>query len=433
MRIVAVSLCVLCVMLCDCTVAAELSAGTARVDLTPPLEWRVPLGGYGARMSRPATGVHDRVFAKALVLSEGDRRFGLVTADVLAFPPPFKQAVLDRLGEGWSAEQLMLLPSHSHTSLDMSSLNPANTYEIPQIGMFHPQVFAATVERVAGVVEEAASQTQPVCVGTDSRKISGWNRNRRSSEGVVDDGLIVTRFDGLDGLPVAVLVNFAAHPTFLSDREMMFSAGWPGHLQRTMEAVIGEGVTVMYYNGAEGDQSPVARADSGASRWERAERYGRELGLLSCELWRTIETRREVVFSHHRQPIALPEQTWHRDYLETGGKEYGLTEELLTRLLPALFPRETARVSVRICDLVIAGVPGEMTAELGLEIKQRGRAISGVEHVAIGGLADEWVSYILSSAEYAKGGYEASVSFYGPDLGGTIVDGVAEGMLQLAP
>ena len=315
----------------------------------------------------------------------------------------------------------------------MSSLNPANTYEIPQIGMFHPQVFAATVERVADTIRAAGRSAQRVSVGTSASKVSGWNRNRRSSEGAVDDELIVTRFDALDGSPVAVLVNFAAHPTFMTEREMMFSAGWPGHLQRTMEAVIGDGVTVMYYNGAEGDQSPVARAESGASRWGRAERYGRELALLASAQWRAIETKRDVTFTHHRQPIALPEQTWHPDYLETGGKEYGLTEELLTRLLPALFPRETASVSVRIGDLVIAGVPGEMTAELGLEIKQRGRAISGVEHVAIGGLADEWVSYILSDAEYAKGGYEASVSFYGPDLGATIVEGVAEGMLQLAP
>ena len=67
--------------------AGDLKAGVARVDLTPPLEMKATLGGYGARMSKPAVGVHDRVFAKALVLSDGPDRFALVTADVLAFPP----------------------------------------------------------------------------------------------------------------------------------------------------------------------------------------------------------------------------------------------------------------------------------------------------------------------------------------------------------
>jgi len=41
--------------------AAELSAGVARIDLTPPLEMNSPLGGYGERMNRPAEGVHDQI------------------------------------------------------------------------------------------------------------------------------------------------------------------------------------------------------------------------------------------------------------------------------------------------------------------------------------------------------------------------------------
>jgi hypothetical protein len=42
----------------------------------------------------------------------------------------------------------------------------------------------------------------------------------------------------------------------------------------------------------------------------------------------------------------------------------------------------------------------------------------GVKHVAIGGLANEWISYILTKDEYVNGGgYESSVSFYGPELG----------------
>ena len=48
---------------------AELKAGVARLDITPPLSMKATLGGYGDRMNKPATGVHDRVFAKALVLA----------------------------------------------------------------------------------------------------------------------------------------------------------------------------------------------------------------------------------------------------------------------------------------------------------------------------------------------------------------------------
>src|SRR4051812_19203676 len=81
---------------------AELRAGVAAVDITPPPALKASLGGYGERMSKPATGVHDRIYAKALVVSDGTKRFVLVTADALAFPPGLKPAVMAVLAsDGW--------------------------------------------------------------------------------------------------------------------------------------------------------------------------------------------------------------------------------------------------------------------------------------------------------------------------------------------
>ena len=42
----------------------------------------------------------------------------------------------------------------------------------------------------------------------------------------------------------------------------------------------------------------------------------------------------------------------------------------------------------------------------------------------IGGLANEWISYILTEDEYHQGGYETSVSFYGPTLGIVVQNGM---------
>jgi len=69
-----------------------------------------------------------------------------------------------------------------------------------------------------------------------------------------------------------------------------------------------------------------------------------------------------------------------------------------------------------------------MATELGMEIKSRAQKATGAGSVTIGGLADEWVSYILSAEEYHKGGYEASMSFYGETLGRVMVDGVVRGV-----
>ena len=406
--------------------AAELSAGVARIDITPPLEYGCPLGGYGERMSRPAEGVHDRVFAKALVVSDGQQRFALVTLDIVGLPPPIKPAVVEQLADtGWTTDRMLLLPSHSHTSIEMNAVNPANTFVVPQIGIYNPRVFEFLVDRLATVVRRAGRELVPVRIGVSATHISGWNRNRRGQP-VIDDELTVARIDRLDGAPLAVFVNFTAHPTFMSGRDMLFSGGWPGHLQRTLESLIGDDVVAMYCNGAEGDQSVIARPDSGDSRWERAERYGRDLGVVAWQQWSDIATERDVAFGSRSHTIPLPERTWHPAFRQTGGEEYGLTEDLLREMLPRLFPSEVETVSLRLGDLLVIGVPGEMAASLGLEIKDRARAASGAAHPVIGGLADVWLSYILPPDEYNRGGYEASVSFYGESLGPTIVEGVLE-------
>lgn len=410
---------------------SRLNAGIGRVDLTPPLTMRASLGGYGARMNQPAMGVHDRIFAKALVLSDGSKRFVLVTADVLGFPTGFKAALLDMIGDqGWQHEQVMLLPSHSHTSIDMTAINPRNTLGIPQIGVFHPELFNWTLERLAEVITQASQQLTTVSVGTRTIQLEGWNRNRRKDSDICDRNLVVTRIDTDTGLPFAVLVNWTAHPTFMGPEDMLFSGGWPGHLQRTVEALIGHGVTVLYHNGAQGDQSPIARRDSGGN-WERAECYGRELGIAVWRVWERIEPVSVAPLAYHSEKIPLPSPHWHPDFMKTGGAEYALSEELMADLVAGMLPSQTQSHSLRLGDLLIIGIPGEMTAQLGLSVKSQVRNATGIPHIAIGGLADEWVSYILSPKEYRKGGYETSVSFYGKDLGPRVVEAAVKGASEL--
>ena len=91
-------------------------------------------------------------------------------------------------------------------------------------------------------------------------------------------------------------------------------------------------------------------------------------------------------------------------------------------LLQRLCPTNTYCTAVQLGDLIIASVPGEMAAGLGLEIKANIRRQRATKHVAIGGLGNEWISYMLSPEEYRKGGYEASVSFYGETLGQRMVE-----------
>jgi hypothetical protein len=426
----------LCVFLLGVSVptavrSAELRAGVARIDLTPPLDLKAPLGGYGERMNRPAEGVHDRIFAKALVISRGEQKFAIVTVDIVGFPPTLKPALIERLAGAWSPGQIMLLASHSHTSIEMNAINPLNTFQVPQLGIYNARVHEFVMDRLLEVVRQAERQLVEVSVGTTTKSILGWNRNRRGGS-VTDNDLTVTRIDTAQGRPLAALVNFTAHPTFMSGEDMVFSGDWPGHLQRTVESLVSDGVTVMYYNGAEGDQSPIGRPDAGPSRWERADRYGRDLGIVAWKQWQATKATADVAFAYHSHSIALPDRTWHPDFLKTGGAEYGLSEKLLKEMLPVLFPANADSVSLRLGELLIVGIPGEMAASLGMQIKSHVGRNTGAKNPVIGGLADQWISYMLPAEEYRRGGYESSVSFYGETLGDTIVKGAIDGASKLA-
>jgi neutral ceramidase len=187
----------------------------------------------------------------------------------------------------------------------------------------------------------------------------------------------------------------------------------------------------MYYNGAEGDQAPLGRSDAGASHWERAERYGRELAIVAWKQWQQTKPLENVPFAFHTQIIALPERTWHPDFMKTGGAEYGLNEKLMKEMLPVMFPSQTESVSLRLGDLLIVGIPGEMAASLGMKIKAEAGRLTGASNPVIGGLADAWISYMLPPEEYRKGGYESSVSFYGETLGETMVKGAIAGAAEM--
>jgi neutral ceramidase len=397
---------------------SNLTAHPATVDITPPLEMKYTLGGYGERMNAPAVSIHDRIFAKAVTFKSDNGKYIIITLDLLGLPPNVKNDLVNRVSSsGWKMDNMLLLPSHSHGSLEMEALNSKNLLNNPQIGIYQPELLEFLLDKLTILVNDADRDYKPVKVGTGSKITEGLNHNRRNDP-EVDRELIVTRIDLVNGNPMAVMVNWTAHPTFLDSKDMMVSAEWPGYLQSELEKLIGHNVTAMFYNGAEGDQSPVL--DSNLDDYQKAETYGKIIAGKSYELYNEIVTENIKDFTSSYTIIKLPEQKPHPSFMKTGGDEYGLDENTITAVLKMLAPEEAGLGAFRIGNLIIAGVPGEMTATLGLKLKSSLKA-NGIKYVAIGGLANEWISYILSPDQYIKGeGYESSMSFYGQELGSVI-------------
>jgi neutral ceramidase len=391
-----------------------IKGNAGSVVITPPLEMDYTLGGYGARMSKPAEGIHDDIKAKVLVLDNGVKNFAIITMDILGFPPNVRPMIVKKLDdERWKEDNILLLPSHSHTSLEMFAINDKNIFGMPAIGIYQPELLEFVINNIAQLIQKTDQNLNEIKVGTGQMVLENLNRNRRG-DASVDRELTVTRIDGIDDQPIAILVNWTAHPTIMSDEDMWVSSGWPGYLQRELESWIGKDITAMYYNGAEGDQSVIA--GEGGSHYEKAENYGRSIAKHALSVYQGIDTKKNVKFDFTGRTATLPVPQPHPSFMQTGGEEYQLDEEKIQGLLNQIFPATTYLSSVRLGDLMIIGAPGELIASIGMDIKAEMKH-KNITYPVIGGLANEWISYILTENEYHEGGYETSVSFYGKDLG----------------
>ena len=397
---------------------AGLSAGAAKVEITPNLKEfpTTSLGGFGDRGGKPAQGVHDGLYAHALVLANGGAKVALVSCDLLKITPGMKQAVLKQVaGLGFTEDNLLLAATHTHSGPE--GLHPEGDVWPQFYGRFQPGLYAWITARVAEAIGRANGSLQPAQVGFAAAAIEGMSHNRRKTGGgLLDVTMTVMNVVGPDAKPIALVVNFAAHPTIMGADSFLFSAEWPGAMCKALEERMGRGVA-LFFNGDEGDQTHSGDFGSG---WERVGRYGGALAEKAWQLAQEAKMSGDVVLRARAVAWRLPGQRLSPTYAEKAGEEYGKDPERVQRVLRALFPGELRLQAVRVGDAVLMPVPGEEITELGLAMKANASA-AGARYPMVIGLANNQLGYILSPKQYDAGGYEPGMSFYGRELGDIIV------------
>lgn len=103
------------VALC-CIPVAALEVGMGKADVTPKLEEGKSVYLAGLDSNRVATGVHDKLFARAVVLRDGKRKIALVSVDSIGLPFPVIQAARRQLKE---FAYVLVASTHSHSSPDV--------------------------------------------------------------------------------------------------------------------------------------------------------------------------------------------------------------------------------------------------------------------------------------------------------------------------
>jgi neutral ceramidase len=233
-----------------------LRAGAAKVDVTP------------ATLPRNYTGVLDRIYARAIVLENGDSRAALISVDAGGIPDATWQAVTQQV------EQELRIPSASIL------LTATHTHSVA--GQSGPDYVAKIVESVRA----AQKALEPALVGYGTG-VSYINVNRQiidpatgrwwegaNYEGPSDKTVAVLTFVRPDGEPLAVYYNYAVHGVITGQLDMI-SGDIPGAASRYLEEASGDKVVALWSSGAAGDQNPIYYQQTYDLRDIRVKEYAR--------------------------------------------------------------------------------------------------------------------------------------------------------------
>jgi neutral ceramidase len=370
-----------------------LSAGAASVDFTLPPN--VPIAGF-ARLSYEAIGVRDRVGVRAVVVEAQGCRVAIVSAELLLVPAALEEAVQARLSD-LPLDGLVLAATHTHAGPGGYWQDLA--FETFGTGPYDPAVRDAVARAIAAAIRQAASAEVPARLSVARGRAEKLARNRNG--GPKDARLVVLRLDRTDQTPVAELAFFPAHPTTLGMGNRALSGDWGGPFL----SVRSHGVRLLF-QGASGDQSIALPTDGIVT----PELYA---AALSTEVDRLVfgPADPQPAIAYARAQVALPA-------VVPGGAPR-LLERAARNVAANLLPPQADVAALRLGPVLVVAVPGEPTAAVGAQL--RDRAGTGAEILS---LANGYVGYVESPAVMQERGGETKRTYFGPELAARLERGV---------
>lgn len=393
----------------------KLCAGVAQIDITPPIG--MAMTGYIARAGN-ATGVHDPLYAKAFVVDNGAQQAAILACDVLGFHKRFVDTVRAAIeaATGIPGANVMITGSHTHAG-------PATMF-LQECGEPDEAWMPVLRQQLVAVTQTAHAARQPAQFGAGRGRFTAGVHNRRSPGDIMDPEVGIIQVTDKQGAPLAILVNYACHPTCLTGENQLFSAEYPGRL--TTQVQQATGAITLFITGAIGDVGPAERG------WPVYEAIGsglaatvlRTLPTLAQEDWHTVNVTTKPLtlpllplptteqltqfLDQHQTPLTEAEKTqdWIRAKIQLAMQQWGeRTRVAIQEKRPTVV--ETEVQVIRLGDIALVSAPGELFVELGLAIKYG----SGAKQMFICGFANDNIGYIPARRAYPHGGYEVAEAY----------------------
>jgi hypothetical protein len=392
----------------------------------------IDLSGFGRRPSE-STGVHEDLFARALVLSNDDADIALVTTDLIGLDLELCEIITSGVTEqiGIPAGQIMLSSTHTHSG--PAALN------LRGLGNPDPVYLQAMCQKVIDAVVEAWQTREPARLGWGRCAAEmGMNRREKTETGThlgrnpggVDLPYVdVLRVDRADGAIMALWFAHAAHAVVFGQQNTLISSDWPGAAVRVTAKRLGGDPVLMVSQGCCGDINPPIVGGTP----DDVERLGAIVGRAAADAAENISTTGSPHLESVVSIIDLPQtsppsrseaqkelsrQQADRDAV------YEKSESRLDRLFadglvewaeevaavaddPGPFTTPFTEQTFAIGDGAVVGLSGEVFGAYTVEIEAR----SEFEQTAVIAYTNGCVGYVPTVEAFDEGGYEVDNAF----------------------
>jgi hypothetical protein len=263
-------------------------------------------------------------------------------------------------------------------------------------------------DRISAAILEANTRLVPARLAVGSVQLEGFNRNRHTKiePKPSDRELGVMRFDDAAGRPLAIVINFAAHPTMLPSSTLRFSADYVGALKSEVRQETN--TAALFMQGAAGDLSTSPQPDVGGLTDYQA--FGQALGREA------VKRARSLVPQAPAHPSLDCREERLRFLSRTDFSNPAVRAAYAKAFFPELVPNYVdeyadgirPRLTVALLDgeIALVGVSGEFFSNHAIRLKQRAR----VKQLFFCGYANGYHQYFPTIEAVAEGGYGADAA-----------------------
>ena len=427
-----------------------LKAGAAVIDVTPHKS--MFLHGY-PHVERYSEGVHDPLYANALILDNGDEQIGLCTVDMLYISAEMTAEVRSKVSQatGIAEKNLMISATHTHSA----PLTVGDIFYDPVVPEADEAYNSYLTDRLAQVYMDAFQRRRDSEIAFTLTDASGIGGNRRNKNEASDPEVPIMVIRDRDSHEIsAVSLVYCMHPTVLHEDSKLYSADFPGYTRAYIQEHLGKNIAVLYHTGPAGNQSP--RHFIKSNTFEEAERLGTMLGervthaigeLLDDDFGDSaaLSIRRAKVMLPEKKFMSVSAAREKLDFVKNkldrmirdgeapaeirtvecdwfGAEENSQLAEMaangrLKAVYNSVLPAEIDVIGIDKYRFVF--MPGEMFVEYSLRIKEKSPhtyAVSLSNGVLYG--------YIVTEEAEQEGGYEASNSIFPAKAGDVMLQEV---------